>query len=132
MKRKSSLSISIRNPTRVLADATGSVARACGSRATLNLQVFDDALQGRERFVFEEALVKGVVTWTGFTDLPRLDVPAAVELLRVEDKIHELRASVIYQILDLAWDPLQTVRLCPAGLSTEPLQRDKNRDFCCR
>jgi chromosome partitioning protein len=47
--------------------------------------------------------VKGVVTWTGFTDLPSLHLlPASVELLRIEDRIHELRAPVIYQILDLA------------------------------
>jgi chromosome partitioning protein len=47
--------------------------------------------------------VKGVVTWTGFTDLPRLHLlPASVELLRIEDRIHELRAPAIYQILDTA------------------------------
>jgi chromosome partitioning protein len=66
-------------------------------------QIFDDALQGKARFDFDQALVKGVVTWTGFTDLPRLHLlPASVELLRIEDRIHELRAPVIYQILDAA------------------------------
>jgi chromosome partitioning protein len=66
-------------------------------------QIFDDALQGKARFDFDQALVKGVVTWTGFTDLPRLHLlPASVELLRIEDRIHELRAPVIYQILDSA------------------------------
>src|ERR1700730_1067022 len=74
---------------------------ARGRRSTF--QVFDDALQGKGRFNFDEALVKGVVTWTGFMDLQKLHlVPAAVELLRIEDKIHELRAPVIYQILDAA------------------------------
>jgi chromosome partitioning protein len=74
---------------------------ARGRRSTF--QVFDDALQGKTRFDFEDALVKGVATWTGFTDLPRLHLlPAAVELLRVEDRIHELRASAIYQILESA------------------------------
>jgi chromosome partitioning protein len=74
---------------------------ARGRRSTF--QIFDDALQGKGRFNFDEALVKGVVTWTGFTDLPKLHlVPAAVELLRVEEKIHELRAPVIFQILDAA------------------------------
>jgi chromosome partitioning protein len=72
-----------------------------GRRSTF--QIFDDALQGKARFNFDEALVKGVVTWTGFTDLPSLHLlPASVELLRIEDRIHELRAPVIYQILDLA------------------------------
>lgn len=66
-------------------------------------QIFDDALQGKARFNFDQALVKGVVTWTGFADLPRLHLlPASVELLRIEDRIHELRAPVIYQILDSA------------------------------
>ena len=74
---------------------------AGGRRSTF--QIYDDALHGRSRFNFEEALVKGVVTWTGFTDLPRLHLlPATVELLRIEDKVHELRASVIYQLLDTA------------------------------
>jgi chromosome partitioning protein len=74
---------------------------ARGRRSTF--QIFDDALQGKTRFSFDEALVKGVVTWTGFTDLPRLHLlPASVELLRVEDRIHELRAPVIFQILDAA------------------------------
>jgi chromosome partitioning protein len=72
---------------------------ANGRRSTF--QIFDDALRGKNRFDFNEAVVKGVVTWTGFVDLPRLHLlPAAVELLRIEDKIHELRASDIYQILD--------------------------------
>jgi len=72
---------------------------ARGRRSTF--QIFDDALQGKNRFDFDETLVRGVVTWTGFTDLPRLHLlPAAVELLRIEDRIHELRASAIYQILD--------------------------------
>ena len=74
---------------------------AKGRRSTF--QIFDDALHGKPRFNFEEALVQGVVTWTGFTDLPRLHLlPASVELLRIEDRIHELRAPAIYQILDTA------------------------------
>ncbi|MBV8532908.1 MAG: ParA family protein [Verrucomicrobia bacterium] len=68
-----------------------------------SFQIYDDALHGKARFDFDEAVVKGVVTWTGFTDLPRLHLlPAAVELLRIEDRIHELRAPVVYQILDSA------------------------------
>ncbi len=74
---------------------------ANGRRSTF--QIFDDALRGKSRFVFDEAVVKGVVTWTGFVDLPGLHLlPAAIELLKVEDKIHELRAPNIYQILDSA------------------------------
>jgi chromosome partitioning protein len=64
-------------------------------------QIFDDALQGKKKFVFEESVVRGVVTWTGFVDLPKLHLlPSAVELLRIEDKIHELRAPAIFQILE--------------------------------
>jgi chromosome partitioning protein len=74
---------------------------AGGRRSTF--QIYDDALNGRNRFNFDEALVRGVVTWTGFTDLPRLHLlPATVELLRVEDKIHEIRPAAIYQLLDSA------------------------------
>jgi chromosome partitioning protein len=74
---------------------------ARGRRSTF--QIFEDALQGKARFNFDESLVKGIITWTGFTDLPRLHLlPASVELLRVEDRIHELRAPAIYQILESA------------------------------
>jgi len=74
---------------------------AGGRRSTF--QIYDDALNNKNRFDFEEALVRGVVTWTGFTDLPRLHLlPAAVELLRIEDKIHELRPAAVYQLLDAA------------------------------
>ena len=77
---------------------------AKGKRSTF--QIFDDALQGKTRFNFAEALVKGVVTWTGFTDLPRLHLlPASVDLLRVEDRIHELQAPAIFQILDTTLAP---------------------------
>lgn len=70
-----------------------------GRRSTF--QIFDDAMQGKSRFDFSAALVQGVVTWTGFTDLPKLHLlPASVELLRVEDKIHELRTPAVYQILE--------------------------------
>jgi chromosome partitioning protein len=74
---------------------------AKGRRSTF--QIFDDALHGKARFSFDAALLQGVVTWTGFTDLPRLHLlPASVDLLRVEDRIHELRAPAVYQILDTA------------------------------
>jgi chromosome partitioning protein len=74
---------------------------AGGRRSTF--QIYDDALHGKNRFNFDEALVRGVVTWTGFTDLPRLHLlPATVELLRIEDKIHEIRPSAVYQLLDAA------------------------------
>ena len=53
-----------------------------GRRSTF--QIFDDALHGKRRFQFRVRLsCKGVVTWTGFADLPRLHLlPASVELLR--------------------------------------------------
>jgi chromosome partitioning protein len=74
---------------------------AKGHRSTF--EIFDDAIQGKERFDFNESLVKGVVTWTGFVELPQLHLlPASVELLRVEDRIHELRAPAVYRILERA------------------------------
>ena len=69
-------------------------------------QIFEDALCGKIRFSLDEALVKEVVTWTGFTDLPRLHLlPASIELLRVEHRIHSLPPNEIYQILDGALNP---------------------------
>jgi chromosome partitioning protein len=74
---------------------------AKGRRSTY--QIFDDAIQGKSRFNFEESLVKGVITWTGFTDLPRLHLlPSSVELLRIEDRIHELRAPNVYRLVEHA------------------------------
>jgi chromosome partitioning protein len=75
---------------------------AKGRRSTY--QIFEDALHGKvKKFDFEETVVRGVVTWTGFVDLPKLHLlPSAVELLRIEDKIHELRAPGIHQIVESA------------------------------
>jgi chromosome partitioning protein len=74
---------------------------AKGRKSTF--QIFEDALQGKKRFNFDESIVQGVVTWTGFIDLPKFHLlPSAMELLRIEDKIHELRAPAIYQILESA------------------------------
>jgi chromosome partitioning protein len=74
---------------------------AKGRRSTF--EIFDDAIQGKERFNFAESVVKGVVTWTGFVEVPQLHLlPASVELLKVEDRIHELRAPTVYRILERA------------------------------
>jgi chromosome partitioning protein len=74
---------------------------AKGRRSTF--EIFDDALQGKERFNFNEAVVQGVSTWTGFTELPALHLlPAAVDLLRVEDRIHEMKPSLAPRLLDRA------------------------------
>ncbi len=72
-----------------------------GRRSTF--QIFEDALCGKAKFSFDDALVKGVVTWTGFIDLPRLHLlPASIELLRIEHRIYSLPPNDIYQILDRA------------------------------
>jgi chromosome partitioning protein len=74
---------------------------AKGRRSTF--EIFDDAIQGKDRFNFDESVVKGVTTWTGFVELPQLHLlPASVELLRIEDRIHELRPPALYRILDRA------------------------------
>jgi chromosome partitioning protein len=71
---------------------------AKGRRSTF--QIFEDAWQGKERFDFDESLARGVVTWTGFVDLPRLHLlPASVELLKVEDKMHDLRPPHAYEVI---------------------------------
>jgi chromosome partitioning protein len=72
---------------------------AKGRRSTF--QIFDDAFQGKDRFNFDEAVVRGVSTWTGFTELPALHLlPAAVDLLRVEDRIHEMKPALAPRLLD--------------------------------
>ena len=74
---------------------------AKGRRSTF--EIFDDAIQGKERFDFGESVVRGVVTWTGFVELPKLHLlPGSVELLRIEDRIHELRPPAVYRLLERA------------------------------
>ena len=74
---------------------------AKGRKSTF--QIFEDVFQRKKKFNFDESVVQGVVTWTGFVDLPKFHLlPSAVELLRVEGRIHELRVPVIYQILESA------------------------------
>jgi chromosome partitioning protein len=107
---------------------------AHGRRSTF--QMFDDAIQGKSRFDFDAALVQGVVTWTGFTDLPKLHLlPASVELLRVEDKIHELRAPGVFQIVEEALAPhfkaYDFVLLdCPPNLYTTTKNAIFSADSC--
>jgi chromosome partitioning protein len=77
---------------------------AHGRRSTY--QIFEDALAGTRLFNFDESLVKGVTTWTGFTEIPRLHLlPATVDLLRVEDRVHEVRQPITYRILQTALTP---------------------------
>jgi chromosome partitioning protein len=103
---------------------------AKGRRSTY--QLFEDAFHGKGKFIFDEAVVRGVVTWTGFVDLPYLHLlPSAVELLRIEDKIHELRAPGIHQIVETALAPhfkeYDYVLLdCPPNL----YNATKNAIFC--
>src|SRR5258708_17150639 len=75
---------------------------AKGRRSTF--EIFDDAIQGKDRFNFEESVMKGETIWTGFVELLQLHLlPASIELLRVEDRIHELLAPAVYRFLDLAF-----------------------------
>jgi len=105
-----------------------------GRRSTF--QIFEDAIQGKTRFDFNTALVQGVTTWTGFTDLPKLHLlPASVELLRIEDKIHELRAPGVFQIVEGALGPYfkayDFVLLdCPPNLYTTTKNAIFSADSC--
>ena len=68
--------------------------------------------------------MKGVTTWTGFTEIPRLHLlPATVDLLRIEDRVHEVRQPATYRILETALAPyLERFELvfldCPPNLHT--------------
>lgn len=105
-----------------------------GRRSTF--QIFEDAIQGKTRFDFNTALVQGVLTWTGFTDLPKLHLlPASIELLRVEDRIHELRAPGVFQILEGTLSPYfkayDFVLLdCPPNLYTTTKNAIFSSDSC--
>ncbi len=103
-----------------------------GRRSTF--QIFDDALHGKSRFNFDEALVKGVVTWTGFTDLPQTSFTAGVGRI-VADRGQNSRIAGPGHLSNSGYGvglAFQRVRLRPFGLSTESLQHDESRDFLSR
>lgn len=69
-----------------------------GRRSTY--QIFQDHLKGTKIFDFEEAVVPGVPWSKGASKLPGLDLlPAAVELLKVEDHIHTNKYVQFYKFV---------------------------------
>lgn len=63
-------------------------------------QIFRDHLDGTKHFDFGEALVPGVPWRDGASLLPNLDLlPAAVELLKVEDRIHTNKFVQFYKFI---------------------------------
>jgi len=63
-------------------------------------QIFQDHIKGTKHFDFEEAVVPGVPYLKGASLLPNLDLlPAAVELLKVEDHIHTNKYVQFYKFI---------------------------------
>jgi chromosome partitioning protein len=75
-----------------------------GRRSTF--QIFEDQVMGTHLFDFEEAMIPGV-PHAEYPLIAKLDLlPGAVELLRVEDKIHQNKyASNFYTFLQRALKP---------------------------
>ena len=75
-----------------------------GVRSTY--QLFLDHIKGTKHFDFEEAVVPGVPWHGGVSLLPHLDLlPAAVELLRVEDSIHHNKFVQFYKFVFMSLKP---------------------------
>lgn len=76
-----------------------------GKRSTY--QLFQDYVLGRSEFAFESAVVRGVPrSREGFSLLGTLDLlPAAVELLRMEDQIHTHKHARYFEYLHKALKP---------------------------
>src|SRR5258708_12329107 len=62
---------------------------AKGRRSTF--EIFDDAIQGKDRFNFEESVIKGVTTCTGFLELPPLHLfPPPLKLFSLPARLPDL------------------------------------------
>lgn len=69
-----------------------------GKRSTY--QIFEDRIQGTRRFEFDEAVVRAVPRRNGISLISRLDIlPAAVELITIEDRIHQNKYARFFEFL---------------------------------
>ncbi len=69
-------------------------------------QIFQDHLKGTKRFDFEKAVISGAPIRDGASLLPNLDLlPAAVELLKVEDRIHTNKYVQFYKFVFRSLQP---------------------------
>ena len=69
-------------------------------------QIFEDQVVGTHRFDFDHAVLRGVPYGNGLPLIAKLDLlPASVELLRLEDKLHQVRYAQFYKFLYKAIKP---------------------------
>jgi len=69
-------------------------------------QIFEDQIVGTHRFDFERAVLKGVPYGEGLPLIARLDLlPASIDLLRLEDKLHQNRYAQFFKYLYKALKP---------------------------
>ena len=69
-------------------------------------QIFDDPIMGTNLFSFEQAVLRGVPFGDGLPLISHLDLlPGAVEVMRLEDKLHENRHAKYFNFLYKALKP---------------------------
>jgi len=69
-------------------------------------QIFQDQIMGTHRFDFEKAVIRAVPRKGGIAQISRLDIlPAAVELITIEDRIHQNKYARFFEFLHQALKP---------------------------
>lgn len=68
--------------------------------ANSTFQIYEDYIVGTHRFSFDQAVVRGVPPSEEFPLIASLDLlPASVELLRIEDRIHQNKYAQFFEFL---------------------------------
>ncbi len=69
-------------------------------------QIFEDQVVGSHRFDFDQAVLRGVPYGDDLPLIANLDLlPASVEILRLEDKLHQSRYNQFFKFLDKTLRP---------------------------
>lgn len=69
-------------------------------------QIFEDEIVGTQRFEFDRAVMRGVPFGQGLPLIAKLDLlPASVEMLHLEDRLHQNRNAQSYKYLYRALKP---------------------------
>ncbi|TDU72859.1 chromosome partitioning protein [Prosthecobacter fusiformis] len=71
-----------------------------------SFQIFQDEIMGTHRFDFDKAVVRAVPRKGGISMISRLDIlPAAVQLITIEDRIHQNKYARFFEFLYKALKP---------------------------
>lgn len=69
-------------------------------------QIFQDQIMGTHRFDFDKVVLRAVPRKAGISQISRLDIlPAAVELITIEDRIHQNKYARFFEFLHQALKP---------------------------